>query len=708
MQGYVAKYDSDAKFQWGLQTNSGASSPSLTSYMDQQGDVYLSTVIGTEGHFGEGNSKIINNSYSSTYLIKLTPSGTIAWHNRVPATYAYDITASRDGNFLVTCTAWGDINYQSYSKSMDNPSPYILKIDEFGNFRGIIEGSTFDDPSTMYGISIHGFQTVQDKNGAILTMGYFMDQLTFGCLSQMSSIGSLYLVKLDDGNRTPHKVTGPPELCNGGVVELTTTQVENATEYYWYLPTGITPVTGGTVTSENRIMVNVSPEANHKAVTVWLDEDCFNSYGEGYVFKVLEKPGIPNFMTSESQVCPGSEVLFELEQSESTTNLEWRLPIKVMTQANPTNSALLKFAPEFVEGTIEVIASNHCGETATSLYVNTFPVPGKPELSGEIVLCSDDENFNKTASPAPHAKHYEWNLSTGVIHHPLYSTTEPTLHATISPDVENGSVKVRAMGECGPGEYSNIINITRYAKPGNALPISGPAQVCLSDEATVTFTVPEIPNALQYLWQPSEGFTETASLESTSNTITLKIREATNLSVSVFAVNRCDEAGQSSSIQLESFLRLPTPSLSKTTCDREVHVANAERPVWFKDNVEIQEFHETNLVVTDSATYYVSVENFCGVVQSEIIQLHPVTPNTLTIPNIITPNGDGKNDFLILDKAINGSSIQIFNRWGEILFSDENYQNTWSGQGVSSGTYYFYLINSCLPKPLKGWIVVAE
>ena len=68
------------------------------------------------------------------------------------------------------------------------------------------------------------------------------------------------------------------------------------------------------------------------------------------------------------------------------------------------------------------------------------------------------------------------------------------------------------------------------------------------------------------------------------------------------------------------------------------------------------------------------------------------------IPDGFSPNNDGKNDFFVIrgiDK-INDAVLTIFNRWGSEVYSNENYQNTWSGTNKSNDplgddTYYYIL-----------------
>lgn len=61
--------------------------------------------------------------------------------------------------------------------------------------------------------------------------------------------------------------------------------------------------------------------------------------------------------------------------------------------------------------------------------------------------------------------------------------------------------------------------------------------------------------------------------------------------------------------------------------------------------------------------------------------------------NVFTPNGDGVNDVLRFDllEFTTGSSLQIFNRWGKLVFESSDYRNDWDGGDVEAGTYYYVL-----------------
>jgi gliding motility-associated-like protein len=76
-----------------------------------------------------------------------------------------------------------------------------------------------------------------------------------------------------------------------------------------------------------------------------------------------------------------------------------------------------------------------------------------------------------------------------------------------------------------------------------------------------------------------------------------------------------------------------------------------------------------------------------GSSQSSIIDYD----KTLFIPNIITPNADGQNDYFEIKNLsfYPNSSLSIYNRWGKEVFRTDNYQNNW--QTDQTGTYFFVL-----------------
>ncbi|HAA18692.1 MAG TPA: hypothetical protein DCR93_37310 [Cytophagales bacterium] len=98
--------------------------------------------------------------------------------------------------------------------------------------------------------------------------------------------------------------------------------------------------------------------------------------------------------------------------------------------------------------------------------------------------------------------------------------------------------------------------------------------------------------------------------------------------------------------------------------------------------------------VSTSGTYQVKVIGTCGDQTDEITVTIPdryLDP----IPTAFTPNGDGVNDLFTLPDYMAGIELKVLNRWGEALYSNNSYQNTWGGGALPEGIYYFLLEDDC-------------
>jgi gliding motility-associated-like protein len=68
------------------------------------------------------------------------------------------------------------------------------------------------------------------------------------------------------------------------------------------------------------------------------------------------------------------------------------------------------------------------------------------------------------------------------------------------------------------------------------------------------------------------------------------------------------------------------------------------------------------------------------------------------IPNVFSPNGDGKNDYFTVGgidaDLVSDFSLRVFNRWGQQVASTTNVKG-WNGRSsgdeAPDGVYYFFM-----------------
>lgn len=93
----------------------------------------------------------------------------------------------------------------------------------------------------------------------------------------------------------------------------------------------------------------------------------------------------------------------------------------------------------------------------------------------------------------------------------------------------------------------------------------------------------------------------------------------------------------------------------------------------------------TTAFLFDTTTYYVTATDQYGCTATDSIIIYCITvdcgESNLFIPNIFTPNGDGKNDRLCFSgENILSFYIAIFTRWGELVYESHSINQCWDGR----------------------------
>ena len=85
-----------------------------------------------------------------------------------------------------------------------------------------------------------------------------------------------------------------------------------------------------------------------------------------------------------------------------------------------------------------------------------------------------------------------------------------------------------------------------------------------------------------------------------------------------------------------------------------------------------------------------TVEGLCGDSQSVSME---VVGCDVEVVNVFSPNGDEQNDELVFQylTSFPGNQLNIFDRWGNLVYQKSNYGNNWRAEGVAEGTYYYVL-----------------
>lgn len=215
----------------------------------------------------------------------------------------------------------------------------------------------------------------------------------------------------------------------------------------------------------------------------------------------------------------------------------------------------------------------------------------------------------------------------------------------------NDTVNLVLSGNAIPSEYSNI-PLTQIFAPGTD---------------TIKFNVTAFADNL------IEG-TDTLIIEISGNTgcnkVTILINDYTSMSINVSdSINICSDVGETGQVWVNITDGLPPYSYQWNDGS-------------FGDTLTVSPPHTFEYIPT--------VFDACGnSITGEIV---PVWVQCEIKPiNVFTPNGDGKNDYFTLFNLDDypNASVKVFNRWGKLVYENENYQNDWDGGDLNAGTYYY-------------------
>jgi gliding motility-associated-like protein len=115
----------------------------------------------------------------------------------------------------------------------------------------------------------------------------------------------------------------------------------------------------------------------------------------------------------------------------------------------------------------------------------------------------------------------------------------------------------------------------------------------------------------------------------------------------------------------------------------------------------------------DAAEYTVTVTDANGCTQKYSQAIIPENnQNPLVINNAFSPNGDGINDTWVIKniEEYPGNQMVVLNRWGNEIYTTNDYTNNWDGSQLVEGTYFYILtVPMCgVVNTFSGYITIVR
>jgi gliding motility-associated-like protein len=123
------------------------------------------------------------------------------------------------------------------------------------------------------------------------------------------------------------------------------------------------------------------------------------------------------------------------------------------------------------------------------------------------------------------------------------------------------------------------------------------------------------------------------------------------------------------------------------------------------NDCEILALYDTELLASNPGCCFLPGDSITDPIDPDPTDPDPGDPDTLVpepqrpqinlfIPNVISPNGDGYNDFFVIEDLDKYplNELVIYNRYGREVFSQVGYENGWNGNDLPAGVYFYRLV----------------
>lgn len=441
-----------------------------------------------------------------------------------------------------------------------------------------------------------------------------------------------YTITVIGAPTAPTSISGTTSgICAGNTqLGYSTPLITNATIYNWTLPSGSSIVSN----AGDYSLINVlySSSAVDGTMTVNAANGCGTSANYNQLVSISEVPsaaGLISEINNNTTFCQGANnITFTVPVIADASSYVWNLPNGVGASSpitTTTNSITVNISPTALSGSITVYGVNTCSITGASSVLSITVNPSPEDvysIAGASNVCTGISTLYNASSP----------LGTGVVWSflPLgsASTSDNTTIANITFNtIGTTTVTAAHQNSCGFGvsaSYTVLVN----SLPVAAGPISGSTSVC-ENQSGVTFSVPAISNATDYIWTTPVGAITTSGFN--TNNITTNWTNTGGL-ISVYAVNGCGNGNASVNYSVVvNPLPLVTASASNSvTClggNITLSGGGAQTYTWTPATV----VNNTAFTPSVSSSYTVTGEDVNGCKNTETVSVAVIAPLTPSI-----------------------------------------------------------------------------
>ncbi len=461
-------------------------------------------------------------------------------------------------------------------------------------------------------------------------------------------------------------VDGLAAICAGEIIEFRDASREttgSVARVFWDLDNGDTGNDPTYTTIFEKGTFNVTLEAS-------TDNGCTGTATRS--FFIVGPEG--DIVVDDNLICPDDSVLFTIENPVDVASIAWVFgdgTVDTTDQFTAQHQYLEGNIPSFnsILATSVLISSNGC-ERALDEQINFFRVAAAFQPFNEAGLPDSIHCENETvllSEASLNADRFTWDFGDG-----SGSTEASPSHLFPAP----GSYTIQQISEnvaegCVDTTTSSItilgIEDLNLQFPNDT--------ICLGETFSASLIQPN--DASSYLWTPSGATGSSMSFEP-ENTFTLTV-EATN------------EVGCVSS--LDRLITVIQPYAFNDWDTTIQEGKNAILPVVLLDSSYFFELTPVeglscldcsfpSVSPSEDISYNLRIQSPFGCFDDNYsLTVFVIPPSFISMPQSFSPNGDGVNDVIYVKgwELEELMEFQVYNRWGELMFSTTNMEEGWNG-----------------------------
>lgn len=309
--------------------------------------------------------------------------------------------------------------------------------------------------------------------------------------------------------------------------------------------------------------------------------------------------------------------------------------------------------------------------------------------------CIGENNINYQLLNPSSTTTYTWSVTGGIINY-LDNTNIMVTWTSLGKNLISVSEN-----KCG---YSDMVqrDVQCCISPINRVEyISGLSDVCKAS----TYPYELLDNESQYSWSVSGGNVETKAFNKANITWT-------SSGIGSIKAALSDPLCPGKLIQLDNikiteseypFSLGPDASALCKEVVLSIPGTFKGRKLWSTGDSTF------SIKVNTSGTYTVRLVDKC-VDARDTIKLEIINKEE-KIPNMITPNNDNFNDMFEPEGCFFENAeirFTVHNRWGTVVYENDNYKFNWDAKDVADGLYYYNFVNKSTNEKKSGWLMIAR